>query len=321
MFKKVLLGMGLALTATAVIMSTDITNAKTKAPNLIGKKSVTVGKSTTLQVKANGTTIKKVTWKSSNKKIATAKAKGKLKCKITGVKNGKATITATVSYKSGKKSATKKLKWKVMVKKSNSKKTSNKINLNHTYVTRTKEVYSVSCPTFQFNYSDNWSVVSEELCQDDTWDEKVVLENSRGATITYSDYATKYGLGGGGRFMGQMKVSKVAASSFVPTYPDGCAEDYSSLGNFMVAKAKIVGSLYMDQDTDFTPVDGGTYYTVVPESYVGEHCPVGLTGIYMACTFEYPSLYSIIAEAPDDGKFTAEEEEEIIAILSTFREK
>lgn len=114
--KKRFLALGLAVTIVATFMPTDVSNAKTKVPSLAGKKTVTVKKSTTLQVKANGTKIKKVTWKSSNKKIVTVKTKGKLACKITGVKKGNAKVTATVSYKVGKKSLKKKLTCKVTVK-------------------------------------------------------------------------------------------------------------------------------------------------------------------------------------------------------------
>lgn len=56
------------------------------------KATVYVGKST--QLKVTGTT-KKVTWKSSNKKVATVTSKGK----VTAKKKGTATITATVSGK------------------------------------------------------------------------------------------------------------------------------------------------------------------------------------------------------------------------------
>jgi hypothetical protein len=56
------------------------------------KATLYVGKSTQLKVKG---TKKKVTWKSSNKKVATVSKKGK----VTAKKKGKATITAKVSGK------------------------------------------------------------------------------------------------------------------------------------------------------------------------------------------------------------------------------
>lgn len=311
--KKRILSLGLTLAMVVTLVPSNLSNAKS-VPSLTGKTTVTAKKTKTLQVKTNGTQIKKVTWKSSNKKIVTVKANGKLKGKITGVKAGKATITASVSYKAGKKSATKKLTCKVTVAKAVSK----KVKLNHTYKTRLSKIDKVDCPTFQFKYPDHWKIVKEETHQQGSWAERDVLKNDRGVTITYTDYDSIYGLGGGGRFMYETKFSKVAKSSFVPAYI-GTDGERSDIGPCMVAKVKTVGALYMDEDTDFTKIDGGVVYAVVPESYAGMHPVVGLSGLYTACSFEYPSLYSFIAEAPN-GRFTKEEEKEVIAILSSFRE-
>ena len=69
----------------------------------LNKKSITVKKGKKLTLKAtispSNATNKRVTWKSSNKKIATVSSKGVVK----GVKKGKATITVTT--KDGKKTA------------------------------------------------------------------------------------------------------------------------------------------------------------------------------------------------------------------------
>ncbi len=74
-----------------------------------GPKMVTVGKTITLKATVKPTTIsQKVTWKSSNTKIATVSAKGVVK----GVKAGTVTITATSSV-----TKTKKGTWKVTVSK------------------------------------------------------------------------------------------------------------------------------------------------------------------------------------------------------------
>lgn len=192
-----------------------------------------------------------------------------------------------------------------------------KVKLNHTYKTRLREVDKVDCPTFQFKYSDNWKIVKEETNQD-SWSEQDVLKNDRGATITYTDYGSIYGLGNEGRFMFETKFSKVADSRFVPSYV-GTDGERSDIGPCMVAKVKTVGELYMDTDTDFTKIDGGVVYAVVPESYTGIHSVVGMSGLYTECSFEYGGLYSLLAEAPD-GEFTEEEEKEVIEILSSFRE-
>lgn len=60
----------------------------------INKTSATIEVKKSVNLKITGTTSK-VTWKSSNKKIATVNRSGK----IVGVKEGKATITATVEKK------------------------------------------------------------------------------------------------------------------------------------------------------------------------------------------------------------------------------
>lgn len=70
----------------------------------------------TLTLKVRGVKMKKIKWKSSNKKIATVSKKGKVK----GLKAGKVVITA----KSGKKS----LKCKVVVKKKTTKMTAGQRN-------------------------------------------------------------------------------------------------------------------------------------------------------------------------------------------------
>lgn len=198
------------------------------------------------------------------------------------------------------------------------------IKLNNTYQTRFGKVYAVTCPQFKFYYSDNWKVIKEEI-SDQVFSEKDVISNNRGISITYMDFGRVNGLGNTGRFMYQVKFSKVADSSFVPTVPDGVGMDgtdqeFSHLGNFIVAKIKIVGDLYMDKDSKFTATDGDVLYAVVPESYIGMHEVVGMSGLYDECSFNYPAPYAFIAEA-DDGKFTKEEEKEVIEILSSFRTK
>lgn len=85
--------------ALAVMMMPVNANAAVKLNTT--KKTIEVGQSVTLKV--TGTT-QKVTWKSSNKKVATVTQKGK----VTGKQEGKATISAKV----GKKT----LKCKITVK-------------------------------------------------------------------------------------------------------------------------------------------------------------------------------------------------------------
>lgn len=83
--------LSVALCFVLIIQSANI-NAATKVKINKTKASIYVGK--TVQLKISGTK-KKVTWKSSNKKVATVTSKGKVK----GLKKGTAKITATVSKK------------------------------------------------------------------------------------------------------------------------------------------------------------------------------------------------------------------------------
>ena len=80
-----------ALCLMLMFQSVNI-NAATKVKINKTKASIYVGK--TVQLKITGTK-KKITWKSSNKKVATVTSNGKVK----GIKKGTAKITATVSKK------------------------------------------------------------------------------------------------------------------------------------------------------------------------------------------------------------------------------
>jgi len=94
------------------------------------KATLYIGKTTTLKVKG---TSEKVTWTSSNKKVATVSSKGK----VTGKKTGTATITAKV----GKKS----YKCKVTVKKPYINEIKKKIGKGESFILKLKgtEIKSV----------------------------------------------------------------------------------------------------------------------------------------------------------------------------------
>lgn len=123
--RKVLVSfMAMALCVTSVFGTSTTTEAASskkavKSVTLkVGSKKVngktvqlTQGKSTTVKVTVNPSSAKKsITYKSSNKKIASISTKGKIK----GVKAGTATMTVTVK---GKNNKTKKATFKVIVQK------------------------------------------------------------------------------------------------------------------------------------------------------------------------------------------------------------
>lgn len=184
----------------------------------------------------------------------------------------------------------------------------------NTYITRYGEINLVTCPTFQFEYPNGWSVKSEEVGTD-IISEKVVLTNERGVTVTYWSCQRK--LGGSGNSMLKAEIEKADSSAFVPSYPTGTNTDYSSLGNFMVAKVRVVGEMLAGIDYDYIPVDK-VFFAVVPESYIGEREFMGQAGNVDEFSFEYPSPYAFIAESPD-GEFTTKEENDVVKILKSFK--
>lgn len=290
--KKILAMIFVVVLSISMIPVTNVRAAKKVKLNKT-KATIYVGKTVTLKLKNNK---KKVKWTTSNKKIATVSKKGKVK----GKKAGKVTITAKVGKKKYNCNITvKKTKYKV-------------------YKTQEGKVNKVSCPEFTFKYPKSWKIKETQLNQS-PFTERIVLTNSRGVTVTYMSFDNIYGLGNSGRFMNQVKVSKVTNANFVPTTPNGSSINYSNLGKFMVAKLKTIGSLYMDTDSDFTKVDGGVSYALLPQSYTGVHEVVGISGFYSEFAFKYAGLYAFIAEAPK-GKFTKKETTEVINILKSVRD-
>lgn len=187
----------------------------------------------------------------------------------------------------------------------------------NTYVTRYSEQNAISCPVFQFDYPRGWDIQSEELGDgiDNPIEEKVVLVNDRGVTVTYWDCSRT--LGGYSRSVVKAEISKVDDSEFIPGFPAGTNTDYSSLGSFMVAKVHLVGEMDPKLDSDYNATDS-EFFAVVPASYEGEREFQGQAGFVDEFSFEYPTPYAFIAEAPD-GQFTPEEEKEVIEILKSFK--
>lgn len=189
------------------------------------------------------------------------------------------------------------------------------IQLNNTYETKYGDVNAVTYPKFYFDYPNNWQISAEEVS---TTNERVVLSNERGATVTFSHIGgvAEGQLGGGSAVtMRRVDISKASDSQFIPGYVQ--ATDHSELGKFMVAKLKVTGQLNMQTDSDFQNVDGAVAYAVIPESWVGTRDDV--RGVYAGeFAFYYSGYISFIAESPSE-QFTSDEEREIIEILSSFR--
>lgn len=192
------------------------------------------------------------------------------------------------------------------------------------YITRYSEVNNIACPVFQFDVPWGWKIESEEVGNGlNEIDEKVVLTNEKGVTVTY--WACQHQLGGRSELMLKADISKVADSEFKPTIPDGVGVDessadepYANLGTMIVAKIHVTGEMDMKIDTEYSDCDS-VFYAVVPEAYVGEREFIGQAGEVDEFSFSYPTPYAFIAESAD-GTFTAGEEKQIINILKSFKE-
>lgn len=189
----------------------------------------------------------------------------------------------------------------------------------HTYSTRFEEINMVTCPTFSFDYPENWSITAEEYDgqTNSLAGEYVVLSNGGNAEITFIRWSTSH-IGGYGRTMYRYQVSKVSDSSFEPGRPAGTNTDLSGLGDFMVAKIETTGFMFLDTDSEYRTVEESYRYAVLPESRIGEYEARGLAGFYETFWVEYAGPFSIIA-AGKDAPLTEKETEEVIKILASFR--
>lgn len=181
------------------------------------------------------------------------------------------------------------------------------------YTTQFAKSNHITAPTFEFAYPNNWEIKEEIVNENEYIQEQIELTNSN-LKITYISLPRP--LGGYGRKWIKAEAVEVAKSSFMPGYVQGT--DYSSLGEFVVAKIHETGFMMLDVDTDFQKTDN-YYYAVIPKSYLGEmEYADRLDGIGFNYGGKYHQ-YLFYAEI-DSNKFTSEEEQEIIKILSSFKE-
>ena len=190
--------------------------------------------------------------------------------------------------------------------------------LNNTYTTQFGAVNAITYPQFAFDYSDNWTVTTEEVSKGSQSgiNEEFVLTNANGVTVHYIDFGN---LGGSGKSIVQYEVTKAADSQFTAGYVEtdtGVKNLADEWGNFMVGEVKAVGEYDMATG-ELMPADGKVSYAVMPNSYIGTHEAAGLTGYYEEFVTEYGN-YLLFAEASDNG-FSEQDKQEVIRILSSFR--
>lgn len=184
------------------------------------------------------------------------------------------------------------------------------------YVTRYSEVHNVPGGTFQFYIPAGWKVKSEEVGKElDVIEEKVVITNKKGITITYWDTTDK--LGGYSRSWLRANITKMADSEFRTDIGTDGGDYQAKLGKMIVAKVHITGEMYMGLDEDYSDVDS-VIYAVVPESYIGKREFAGQAGFVDEFSFDYPTPHAFIAESKN-GKFTTDEEKQVVRILKSFK--
>lgn len=195
----------------------------------------------------------------------------------------------------------------------------------HTYHTKYGEVNQVNAPVFSFDYPDNWKIIKEEVNGNSTAfgelvGEVVEIENERGIKISFIDFAAMLSsLGGRGHYYAEYKAEKKTGA--VLTWHD-YETNYEM--DYVVAKLTFTGEMITDVDSDIQPADRESVsYALMPEEDIDKYgsslAAVGaLIGYYDMISFEYPGSYVFCAESPD-GQFTEDEENEVIAILSSLR--
>lgn len=197
--------------------------------------------------------------------------------------------------------------------------------LYNTYHTRYGEMNQTESPVFCFDYSDDWSITKEEVNGNSEYfaeyaEEIVELTNERGIKIIFIKFDPElFELGGRGNFYAEYEAEKVADVVFSPSNADDAVPE-----NFVVVKLKEVGSMITDADDGIQSVNNEYFsYAVMQkndiEKYDGRLAAMGAhIGYYDMISFEYPTPYVFFAESPD-GYFSGEEENEVIAILSSLR--
>lgn len=171
------------------------------------------------------------------------------------------------------------------------------VKLTDKYTTSFGSVNAVTYPAFSFKTPDGWKMRRDDVNQ---YGEQITLENADGVAIEYLMLS--------GEPSDSAKTSfedakSVADAAFVPGAVQ--AEDYSSLGSFIVAK----GSLKAGDGAA-----SGICYALLPASSIEDGAqPPMVSG---APGFGYGS--SISFSCRSDKELDAQTEQEVIAILASF---
>lgn len=190
-------------------------------------------------------------------------------------------------------------------------------SIKNVYITKGYEGQHPDEPIFQFEFPNNWSITKEEIGDyTDTVYEVVELTNSRGVVIRYAYFNYNTYFAGIGRDYMTCEIEKVSDSNVKLGWIQGT--DYSEQGKMVVAK--VHNLTYGDVTGQYIDEWDEYIFAVVPESYLNWE---GYSSVdewqINNFSFRYASRFSFVAHSPD-GKFTLDEEKEIIEILSSLKE-
>lgn len=187
--------------------------------------------------------------------------------------------------------------------------------LNHSYITQFSEVNVVDAPVFTFDYPDGWTVTSEKVSPSE---EKVILSNETGATVAFWYYGWSRDLTGPTNTLRDITITQVADSQFIPDWVSGT--DYSELGEFMVVEVEVTGEYFVPEGGAYSDANNGWIrYALLPKSEEESSLETVIVGL-PTLSFWYAGHISFIASPnPYHDEFTEQEKQEVIAILSSFR--
>lgn len=188
-----------------------------------------------------------------------------------------------------------------------------KFESHTTYQTKFASVNHITAPSFEFVFPNDWEITKEEINKSEGIYEVVELTNTRGVAIRYVQHSGTFS---GARDMMTCEITKVADAALELEWVQGT--DYSNTGNIVVAKIHDI--TYGDITGKYKDKYDKYFYAIIPESFLD-------TTVYNSAdewrinrfSIKYGDHLSFIAQSPD-GKFTAQEEQEIIQILSSFKE-
>lgn len=204
------------------------------------------------------------------------------------------------------------------------------VKLTQNFVSTYGEEDGFSSDVYHVDYPNNWTLKyhDKNTCKIDGGEmetltpvnETFTLENKRGVKITFINGLQEGVLGYGQHEMWNIKIDKMADTQFIPGYPveDGEPEDLSYLGRFVVGKVSITGTITDGGYSEETYDDPVVFYTIMPKDTLNKEDLRVQVGIHDEFIFGYGTYLYLLADSPD-GKFTKQEEKEVVKILSSFR--